>query len=209
MGFWSHTAASPSLWMASGFTTLKPGFLRPETIPFPAPNAGDTIRRLTGSDSDSVATFWQKYYSGSDWELDESVHVWVHRYLQDPDVFAFGLFHTSGLLATIVSTPLGPTTMSHDTSLRNTRVIEGLCVHDSCRGNGVAGFMIEYIDAYTSISRGPVTHFWSRELSAKPLLSTAISVDTYAYTRCELCPPRMRVNPVEWSVFQQLWASNT
>jgi len=209
MGFWSRTAASPSLWLTSGFAKLEPRFLRPESTPFPVPNAGDTIRRLTGSDSHIVATFWQKYYSGSDWELDESVHVWVHRYLQDPGVFAFGLLNSSGLLATIVSTPLGPTTMSHGASLRSTRVIEGLCVHDVCRGKGVAGFMIEYIDAYTSKVCGPVAHFWSRELSAKSLFSTAISTDTYAYTRCELCPERLPVSSVEWSVFQQLWTSNT
>lgn len=209
MGFWSRTAASPSLWLTSGFAKLEPRFLRPESTPFPVPNAGDTIRRLTGSDSHIVATFWQKYYSGSDWELDESVHVWVHRYLQDPGVFAFGLLNSSGLLATIVSTPLGPTTMSHGASLRSTRVIEGLCVHDVCRGKGVAGFMIEYIDAYTSKVCGPVAHFWSRELSAKSLFSTAISTDTYAYTRCELCPELLPVSPVEWSVFQQLWTSNT
>ena len=209
MGFWSKTAAAPSLWMASGFATLEPRFLRPEAIPLPVPNAGDTIRRLADSDSHIVAIFWQKYYSGSDWELDDSVHVWAHRYLQDPDVFAFGLFNSSGLLATIVSTPLGPTMMSHGASLRSTRVIEGLCVHDVCRGKGVAGFMIEYIDAYTSKACGPVALFWSREMSAKPLFSTAISTDTYAYTRCELCPERLRVNPVEWSVFQGLWTSNT
>jgi hypothetical protein len=208
MGFWSKSAAAPSLWLASGFATLEPRFLRPESIPLPVPNAGDTIRRLTGSDSHIIGIFWQKYYSGSDWELDDSVHVWVHRYLQDPGVFAFGLFNPSGLLATIVSTPLGPTTMSHDASVRSTRVIEGLCVHDSCRGKGVAGFMIEYIDAYTSRICGPVTLFWARELAAKPLFSTAISADTYAYTRCELCPAGMRVNPVEWSVFHQLWTSN-
>ena len=209
MGFWTKTTATPSLWLSSGFTPLAPGFIRPETIPFPEVNAGDRVLRLTGSDLNRVGTFWQTYYSGSDWELDDSVHIWARNYLQDPEVIVLGLVNNdTGLLATIVSTPLGQTTMSHGASLRNTRVIEGLCVHDSHRSSGIAGFMIEYMDAFTSATYGPTVHFWSRELSSKPLFSTALSVDTYAYARCNICPSKTRVTTVDWSVFQQLWASN-
>ena len=209
MGFWSKTTATPTLWQASGFSRLLPDFIRTTTIPLPTLKDGEQIRRLNGSDLNKVGPFWQRYYSGDDWELDESVNIWARQYLQDPDVIVLGLFNTTGLVATIVSTPLGNTIMSHGAILRNTRVIEGLCVHDTSRQTGVAGFMIEYMDAYTSTMFGPTVHFWSRELHKKPVFSTALTTDTYAYIQCAAATTSLPITPIDWTLFQQLWISNS
>ena len=208
MGFWSNTAATPSFWQITGWSRLSANYIRSESIPFPAPKKNEYIVRLNASHTHRVAAFWQRYYSGEDWEFDDSVYSWARLYLSDTEVIILGLFHGGDLIATIVSTPVGPTTMSHGVTLSNLRVIEGLCVHDNYRSTGVAGFMIETMDAFTSRT-GPVAHLWSREINHIPLISSALSTTTYAYARCGMCPLSVPVTPMNWSEFVELWTSNT
>ena len=208
MGFWSKTSAAPSFWQIAGLVSLEPGYIRPAAIPLPATKKDEYVIRLNSLHAQPLAKFLQQYYCGDDWELDNTISTWINLYLSDINIIVIGLLHEEELIATIISTPVGKTIMSHGATVSNLRVAEGLCVHDAYRSTGVAGFMIEYIDAYTS-QREPTAHLWSREMVGRPFISSAFSRDTYAYARCAICPLTLPVVPMAWPAFQELWTSNT
>ena len=106
----------------------------------------------------------------------------------------------------IVSTPIsrGKTIFSNRVVLNNVRVIEGLCIHRSYRGQHLAGFLISYMDWYTA-SIKPTVHLWSRELASMPLVHTAIQLSTYAYIECTRARQRMMCKQMPMNDFQSYW----
>ena len=207
MEFWRKTSAAPSLWMASGLTTLAPRFLRTEPPPKPPSQwNGYTIRRLGGDDTALLNTFWTTHYRGDDWLFTQHNAA---SYVNDSRVIVLGLVKEDDIAATIVSAPFcrGKTFMSHGAHL-DVRVIEGLCVRSDYRSSGVAGFMITHIDYVTTIVYGPTALLWSRELSIKPLFSTAIQTATYGYIPC-ITKHTTDYTQMGWEEFQTLWVSNS
>jgi hypothetical protein len=210
MSFWSSTSASPSLW-DTWAAKPHPRYIRVHAAEYPhAPDGFGRPRRLVDSDAGILSAFWKEHYGGSDWYLDCTVSF-VLRYIQNPHMYIFGLFLPSQeLIGTIVSSPFSPgyTQMSHGATLATVRVIEGLCIHRRFRSQGVAGFLIGFMDAYTS-EISPVAHLWGRELSHASLLSTAFRTDTYAYMRCVRRDIPISMTPYSWTDFRNLWISSS
>jgi len=208
MEFWSKTSAAPSLWMASGLSSLAPRFLRTETPTKPPQIWKEySIVRLRGDDTARVNLFWTQHYRGDDWRFVQNN---ADSYTNDSRVILLGLVCKDTIVATIVSTPFcrGKTFMSHGAYV-DARVIEGLCVHSDLRGTGVAGFMIHNIDYHTTIIYGPTVLFWSRELNRKPLFTTAIQTATYGYISCTATVGNTEYSRMDWSEFHTLWVSNS
>jgi len=213
MSFWSTTTATPTIWHRMSFSPT-PGYIRTEPVGYPAIPEGFTKPlRFFRSDAAVVAEFWKANYGGDDWYLNSDTEF-VLRYLVKSNVYIFGIFQidTMKLIGTIVSTPLtdGSTLMSHGARLSNVRVIEGLCIHRDFRGSGIAGFLIGYMDAFTSqLNRVPVVHLWGREMSKMPFLTTALRTDSYAYKVCTRKPPGQFLNFMAWDEFCDLWKTSS
>jgi GNAT superfamily N-acetyltransferase len=208
MSFWKNNEAVPH-WI---YTCLPktPGYLR--TYPAKPSACVYPIRRASSKDTLDIAAFWSAHYKGTDWYMDARSD-WVGVYLQDPSVIVLIAQEKSVIVATIVSTPLNGTVyMSHGATLRNTvRVIEGLVVHANYRNKGIAGHMIQAMDALTSRT-SPVCHLWLREIPYEPLLTTAIQTSTYAYIVCKDAPPLHTTACAErasWLDFQHFWTRHT
>jgi hypothetical protein len=136
----------------------------------------------------------------------DSTDDWVANYVDDPTVYIFLLFENGLIIGSIVSTPMtrGKTIFSNGTVLYDVRVIEGLCIHRKERGKHLAEFLISYMDWYTASIR-PTVHLWSRELTATPLVHTAIQLSTYAYIECAKAKPRIPCKQMLMSDFQTYW----
>ena len=208
MTFWSRTSAAPTLWQASGFISLEPRFLR-TTLPDPPDLPLDIrIRRAVPSDTGSLLLFLTECYKGSDWRLRLDLDN-MATYLDDTQVVALiALDFQHNLIASIFSVPVGRVTMSHKADVGRVHAIEGLCVRGTHRHKGLAGMMIAQVDYETTRLFGPLVHLWSRELSSKPVLSTAVNVATYAYILTQRGSPRVPLRELEWSEFAHLWESN-
>lgn len=224
MTFWSGNPAAPSFWTAlSPFTDTTPRFLRSSTPPAPPVSwTGHTkgaIKRLFGLQSDIVAAFLTLHYRGVDWRLSNT-EMWIRNYLRDPDVIALGYFEESDasgrLLGTIFAVPLmvntdTGTALQTNTggAVRNAVVVEGLCVHSELRGHGLAGFLLSHIDSFVTRTKGPTAFLYSRELSTKPLFSTALCTDMYAFKKCGGgTAVTARPAQIAWTEFERLWISN-
>ncbi len=194
--------------MAAGFQTLRPRILRKDAPSFPKQPPHTYTRRGIFTDKFSIAEFWRLYYKGYSWKYDPTPGILeslVESYIVDPDVFIFLLFTNAGvLIATIVSSPAGPIHMSHGGVLNACRVIEGLCVHPEYRGEGVAGYMIGYMDAFTSASE-PSVHMWAREYPIAPPLTTAFSVKHYSYVVGPKAKKLVHYTAMNMEAFNLLW----
>jgi len=217
MPFWSTTTAAVryiDTWMRPRI----PHFLR--LLPAKTPEVSQTIDglripvRLTSEHVGLVSAFWTENYGGDDWYLDAEAK-WVETYLADSGVICLGMFDAVGnLAATIVSVPIagpGRCEMSHGGYLLpgTMRVIEGLCVLKRLQKTGLAGLMIQFMDAWTSKTR-PVAHLWARESAMTPFFSTAVRTDVYALlktrkmVRSGLAAP-LSVVSMDWPEFVKLW----
>ena len=208
MSFWSTSSAAPSLWLAAGFQTLRPCVLRKDAPSFPKQPPQTYTRRGVSTDTNSIAEFWRLYYKGSTWKYDPTpgiIESLVESYIVDPEVFIILLFTSADvLIATIVSAPAGPIHMSHGGVLNACRVIEGLCVHPEYRGEGVAGYMIGYMDAITS-AKEPSVHMWAREYPIAPPVTTAFSIKNYAYVIGKQAKKLVEYNKMNMEAFNLLW----
>ncbi len=208
MSFWSTSSAAPSLWMATGLQTLRPSVIRKDAPSYPKQPQRTHTRRSMQSDTKIIAEFWRSHYKGHEWKYDPSpgvVESLLESYIIDPSVYIFLLFtDTDLLIATIVSAFAGPTHMSHGAVLNECRIIEGLCVHTEYRGDGLAGYMIAYMDAVTSATI-PSIHMWAREYPIAPPLTTAFSVKTYAYVIGSKAKKLVHYTTMNIEVFNLLW----
>jgi hypothetical protein len=222
MSFWATTTAAPSIWMAAGLAPRMPEYIRNVPAPLPEIPSGMYIFPVILTDFvGQIASFWRTHYRGSDWIYDPTpgvVESVVTSYVRDENVFFYCLAEKGNhaLTATIVSTPLtegrviiGPPQIT----MKECRVIEGLCVRADYRSRGIAGFMIAYMDYFTS-QREPVAHIWSRELAVAPwsLFSTALHVKTYAYVKATDIKSEHRTDEfydrMPWPAFCQLWGAS-
>jgi len=221
MTFWSENPAAPTLWTTlSPFMDRSPRFLRPSQPPTPPISwkGRGAIKRLFGTQSDLVAAFLTSHYRGSDWRLSNT-DVWIRTYLRDPDIIALGYFEESDasgrLLGTIFAVPFLTTGSSNvlQTSnggfVRSAVVIEGLCVHSDLRSHGLAGFLLSHIDSFVTRTKGSTAFFYSRELSTRPLMSTALCADMYAFKKCTAtATTSTNIRTMPWHDFERLWISN-
>jgi ribosomal protein S18 acetylase RimI-like enzyme len=216
MGFWSTTTAAPTLWhVARGYWGAQPRFLRTEAPAIPNIPDGLTVRPLRPDDAAILAAFWRQSYGGPDWYLDADAD-WVRSYLSSEEIMIFGGFGIIRgqieLMATIACCPFGQgtTSMSHGATLPEEKafVIEGLCLHPSFRGKGIAAYLIGLIDATIS-SMGPVVLFYSRELSSHPILSTALNVQVYAFIQCQAAQRFFEPRRIEYSEFVDHWSTSS
>lgn len=213
MSFWSATTAAPTIWDVMSITHI-PSYIRTKPAEYPAVPKGFTLPlRFFRADAATIAEFWKRNYGGDDWYLDSDAEF-VMRYLTRRNVYIFGIFEANKyeLIGTIVSTPIteGSVIMSHGAALANVRVIEGLCIHRDYRGSGIAGYLIGYMDAFTSrLNTVPVVHIWGRELSKSSVLSTALRTDTYAYKVCVRKTPNGLLESIPWDTFYNLWTTSS
>lgn len=207
MSFWSTTAAAPSLLMAAGFQTITPCYIRTDPAVVPTQPAHTITARAQSTHTHAIADFWRAHYAGAEWKYDQTPGVLeslVGSYVNDPSVYIFMLMREDVLVATIVSAPTGPVRMSHGSTLTQCRVIEGLCVHREHRGRKYAGYLISYMDAFTS-QTGPVAHLWARELPFQPPITTACSTKTYAYVIASHARKLVKYNRMDAEAFAVLW----
>jgi len=213
MSFWSSTTAAPTIWDVMSIAHI-PKYIRTKPADYPAVPDGFTLPvRFFRADAATVAEFWKQNYGGDDWYLDSDADF-VMRYLTRNNVYIFGIYATDKckLVGTIVSTPIteGSVIMSHGAALANMRVIEGLCIHREYRGSGIAGYLIGYMDAFTSrLNTVPVVHIWGRELSKSSVISTALRTDTYAYKVCTRKPSNGLLKSMPWGDFNKAWISSS
>jgi hypothetical protein len=218
MPFWSETTAAPSFYMTLPFYSRKPEYLRkdkppllPETITL-TNGRNATVRRLFTNDIPILVKFLETYYGGEDWKLAK-ISSWIGIYLRNIDILALGLFEDQELLATIFSVPVAndESLFSHGGSIKQLRIIEGLCVAPSLRGHGIAGFMIKHADAFTSYRFGVCAHVWAREENTKSLFSTAIASHTYGYKICSGVESTSGTYPglqtMDWRCFEHVWVT--
>lgn len=204
MNFWWNNSAAPS-WLLTWERILTPGYLR--QTPAPEPKlAGYTLIRGTLAHVKELTEFWNLFYKGPDWRMDLTEDH-VRSYLNDLKVYVLLLLDKERIVATIVSTPCA-LNMSHGGKCPNARIIEGLVVHPFLRSKGIAGFMISYMDYFTS-KHGPVCHLWAREEPRRAFFSTAISCLPYSYILPEnVIRSNIPVEKLAWTDFVQLkeWA---
>ena len=217
-GFWSTTTAAVS-YLDTWMLPRTPHFLRLVPAETPGiPPTPDGLRnpvRLTLDHVGVLSAFWTSNYGGDDWYLDAEAK-WVETYLSDTNVIILGMFdQAETLVATIVSCPIagpaGRCEMSHGGYLLSgtMRVIEGLCVLKRLQATGLAGLMIQFMDAFTSKSR-PVAHLWARETAMTPFFSTAVRTDVYALLKTRTMERMKYTAPlpivsVDWPEFVKLW----
>lgn len=218
MTFWTNNSAAPNFLMTLAFYNRRPEFLRttmpklyPDTYIF-SDGTSAKVRRLLKSDLIQVGIFLENSYKGDDWRICD-VLTWIEKYLEDTEVVALGLVKKeTDLISVIFSVPLGgPLLMSHGGRVNNPRVIEGLCVAPSYRDDGVAGFMLRHIDAFTSYKFGVTAHLWARELDSVPFINTALTVDKYGYkfTGLRGVSKTFSVDIMPWDSFVRLWTTNS
>lgn len=234
MSFWKTSSAVPSLWNVwTGDATPRqlregpPSLVSPIwTCPSNKSLVG-RVRRLTGGDLGVAATFLETHYCGSGWKFAR-VGDWLRGYLVDPNVVALGVFRgtldASGvfvaaaedLLGTIFGIPLctdgSAVYMSHGAVVRGVVTVEGTCIHPDSRGTGLMTFLLSQIDAYTHMTYGRSVAVWCREMSAAPLFTTALRIDTYAFRSCG--PPTSGipayfVRKIDWTDFTALWETHS
>jgi len=131
-----------------------------------------------------LSTFLCKEYKGDDWTLHFTVEK-VRSILSNS--VALVAMRNNEILGCILSRPLGGTLHGLSTPLEDVWVIEGLCVRTDQRGQHLAGWLIGWIDFYTSQHK-PNTLIWYRELAIPPSswTSTAMQVESYSYVKTEL-----------------------
>jgi hypothetical protein len=191
------------------------------------------VRRMTGGDLAVAATFLETHYCGSSWKF-VGVGDWLRGYLVDPNVVALGVFRgtldasgafvaaaDAGLLGTIFGIPLcadgSSVYLSHGAIVRGVITVEGTCIHPDSRGTGMMNFLLAQIDAYTHMAYGRSIALWCREMSAAPLFTTALRVDTYAFRSCgppsgttvATTMPAYFVRKMDWTDFTELWETHS
>ena len=198
MGFWGTTAAAPS-WFSvqlSAVVPTKPGYLRPECPSLPHIPPPFLLSHLKPEDAGALTALWRSEYGGEDWTWvgEESA---ILPYLTDRRVVGLGLTEGGRLVATIFAVPFGKTTcMNHGSSQApgggatfdnyGFHVVEGLVVHRTLRGRGVAAWMIAAIDGTMSrlYAPRPFACLWAREVSKVPAFPTFVSCRPYAWKSC-------------------------
>ena len=206
MSFWSYNIAAPKLW----HTFWGQGFLRQRPALKPYTYELYLSRRLDSTCLDQFALFLKQHYGDDDWYLDTEGN-WLQSYLDDPNVIVLGLFkkYDNTLIATILSVPItsGETNIGNTTTLKNVRVIEGLCIHKKYRKQGFAAHMISLMDYETS-KKEPCVHLWSRELTQVPVFSTFLQTKLYGYIECAWAKKTWDAEKLPWDEFVQLWEKN-
>lgn len=153
-----------------------------------------------------LTEFLCKEYRGSDWILDVSVD-WVQRRLTS-DTLALMVKEDDQIVGCIFSRPLGGTLRGGDLLVPDVRVIEGLCVRADRRGQHLAGWLIAWMDVYTSHHK-PIVHLWYRELPKAPYFSTAVQVETYAYIKTNLVVlDTVMMMKVAFETWSPVWKAN-
>lgn len=216
--FWyCSDTAGPGLLDVARVWDREPRLLRKHNRSKPEPWAfGKDIYtqpvKLQSTHAAQVADFWQEHYGGSDWWLDATTE-WVREVLSHKATMALGLFQrgTSNLLGTIVSRPAVQESayilVGEYAALRDTRVIEGLCIHKDQRGHHLAGWLIAWMDYWTHSLR-PTAHFWFREVATQAP-TTEISRSTWAYARISELPiSTLTLNPLTQPEFIALWEAS-
>jgi hypothetical protein len=134
--------------------------------------------------AEELTVFLCNEYKGEDWTLHLSVQK-VRSILSNS--VALVAMRNNEILGCILSRPLGGTLCGLHMLVEEVRVIEGLCVRSDQRGQHLAGWLIAWIDYYTSHLR-PTVHLWYRELAVAPSswTSTAMQVESYSYVKTEL-----------------------
>ena len=186
-GFWSTTNAVPS-WLST-WIPREPGYVRPELPLLPHIPPPYSISRLTTADAGAVAALWRTEYGGEDWTWVGGEEA-LTPYLRDRRVVALGLrFSAARLVATIFAVPFGERTRIGKGLLDNYgfHVVEGLVVHRSLRGRGVAGWMMAAVDGTVSrlYAPRPFACLWARELAVLPTFPTFVSCRPYFWKACE------------------------
>lgn len=196
MGFWSTTNAVPS-WLST-WIPREPGYVRPEAPLLPHIPPPYSISRLTTADAGAVAALWRTEYGGEDWTWVGGEEA-LAPYLRDRRVVALGLRSSSVAkagaakdiewVATIFAVPFGERTRIGKGRINDYgfHVVEGLVVHRSLRGRGVAGWMMAAVDGTVSrlYAPRPFACLWARELAALPTFPTFVSCRPYFWKACE------------------------
>lgn len=144
---------------------------------------------MTTADAGAVAALWRTEYGGEDWTWVGGEEA-LTPYLRDRRVVALGLrFSAARLVATIFAVPFGERTRIGEGLLDNYgfHVVEGLVVHRSLRGRGVAGWMMAAVDGTVSrlYAPRPFACLWARELAVLPTFPTFVSCRPYFWKACE------------------------
>jgi hypothetical protein len=156
------------------------------------------------TDAERLTLFLNKHYKGEDWTLHLSVEK-----VQSIISTSIVLLAVRGgeILGCILSRPLGGTLQGLTTPHPFVQVIEGLCVRSDLRGQHLAGWLIGWIDFYTSQPR-PNILIWYRELPTAPSswTSTAMQVESYSYIKTKLVVlDNMPMIQIPFETWRPIW----
>ena len=204
--FWSSSAGPTAFQLWNPFES-KGRILRMDPAKKPPPWKGIVQPIVCNrTNAKELTEFLCKEYRGSDWTLDLSIN-WVERRLTS-DTLALMVKEDDQIVGCIFSRPLGGTLRGSDILLSDVRVIEGLCVRANRRGQHLAGWLIAWMDVYTSHHK-PIVHLWYRELPKAPYFSTAVQVETYAYIKTNLVLlDTVMMMKVAFETWSPVWKAN-
>ena len=221
--FWSSRPA-PSLRHSFNPFSKTNTILRPEPAPCP-PALRSMSRHITKpiqlspslSIAKDIAKFWNEYYIIGDWRTHVT-ETDVLDILQAPGCIALGIKTQDGsLVGTILSTPMKGICMVVEKECELRRV-EGLVLHPKYRGNGVAGWLLGWMDHLTSLSH-PTTHVWFQESckQKQTILPKSVIMPASREHIAQITLPKLvavgagEAISVSWSsvspILQKLWES--
>jgi len=206
--FWATSAGPTTLQLWNPFESGD-RILRTEPAKAPAP--WKELKQpvvCNRTDAERLTLFLNQYYKGEDWTL----HLSVEKVQSIISMSIVLLAVREGeIVGCILSRPLGGTLQGLTTPHPFVQVIEGLCVRSDLRGQHLAGWLIGWIDFYTSQHR-PNILIWYRELPVAPSswTSTAMQVESYSYvkTKLVLLDTSIMVQ-VPFEIWSPIWKQST
>lgn len=206
--FWATSAGPTALQLWNPFESGD-RILRTEPAKAPAPwNELKQPVVCNRTDAGRLTTFLNKHYRGEDWTL----HLSVEKAQSIISTSIVLLAVREGkILGCILSRPLGGTLTGLSNPLPFVQVIEGLCVRSDLRGQHLAGWLIGWIDFYTSQPR-PNILIWYRELPTAPSswTSTAMQVESYSYIKTKLVVlDTIPMTLIPFETWSPLWKQST
>jgi len=202
--FWATSAGPTALQLWNPFEAGD-RILRTESAKAPAP--WKELKQpvvCNRTDAGRLTAFLNKHYRGEDWTL----HLSIEKAQSIISTSIVLLAVREGeILGCILSRPLGGTLQGLTNPLPFVQVIEGLCVRSDLRGQHLAGWLIGWIDFYTSQPR-PNILIWYRELPVAPSswTSTAMQVESYSYIKTKLVVlDTMPMTRIPFETWSSLW----
>ena len=175
--FWKNRPCANVFSMFRSSTTA----LRTELCPSPPPitiqhyNWKEPIHFGTSLRiAKELANFWNTFYNTKEWRVKYTSSI-VYDMIGKDKATILGVRNRDGeIVGTIASIPLAGKFVTNTQEIDQPFYqVECLVIHPTFRNHGLAGWLLGWLDHFTS-NAGPVVHCWFRESSVSKLSKMAI-----------------------------------